>query len=177
MKYFCKHEAVITNMDFNSYQNMAAILQARMQQNISVEGTTIVASTFTHKGHTESLNAPMQKEGILFRHKSDASPSSYKRLEAISRQKTTVPITPTYYNTKHSMDGKGRRPEKPPVRPKPAYLKHLFNVGAFVRRNRDSAWSRRVKIALVADLLQGRCKAADGVLTVFNGHFEKVLCS
>lgn len=154
---------------------MPSILQARTQQKISVEGT-IVTSTFTHNGHAESPNASTLKEGSLFRHKSDASSNAYKRLEVSPRQKTSVPNSPTYYNTKHIMDGKGRRPEKPPVRPKPAYLKHLFNVGAFVRRNRDSAWSRRVKIALVADLLQGRCKAADGVLTVFNGHFEKVLC-
>lgn len=162
-------------MDFNSYQNMAAILQARMQQKISVEGT-IVASTFAHNGHVENKNACMHKEGSLFRHKSEASSSAYKRLEACPRQKMNVPNIPTHYDTKHSTDGKGHRPEKPPVRPKPAYLKHLFNVGAFVRRNRDSAWSRRVKIALVADLLQGRCKAADSVLTVFNGHFQKVLC-
>lgn len=163
-------------MEFNSHQNhQAAIRQTQMQQKISIEGT-IVASTCTHNGRAQNLNARMLKEGSLFRHKSDTSASVYKRLEATPRQKTSVPNSPTCYNSKHSMDCKGSRPEKPPVRPKPAYLKHLFNVGAFVRRNRDNAWSRRVKIALVADLLQGRCKAADGVLTVFNGHFEKVLC-
>lgn len=160
-------------MEFNSYQNMAAVLQGRLQQRISVEGT-IVASTYAHKGRVEGPNTSMHQEASLCRHKSDASSSAYKLLDATPRQKTSVPNSPTFF-MKHSMDGKGRRSEKPPVRPKPAYLKHLFNVGAFVRRNRDSAWSRRVKIALVADLLQGRCKAADGVLTVFNGHFEKVL--
>lgn len=164
-------------MNSNSYRNVAAILQARMQQKLSVEGA-VVSNTFTHNGHAESLNTCMHKEGSLFRHKSDVSLSTCnKRLEATPGQMTSVPNSPTYYNVKHSMDGKGRRLEKPPVRPKPAYLKQLFNVGAFVRRNRDNAWSRRIKIALVADLLQGRCKAANGVLTVFNGHFEKVLCS
>lgn len=163
-------------MNSNSYRNVAAILQARIQQKLSAEGA-VVSNTFTHNGHAESLNTYMHKEGSLFRHKSDVSLSTYKRTEATPRQMTSVPNSPTYYNVKHSMDGKGRRLEKPPVRPKPAYLKQLFNVGAFVRRNRDNAWSRRIKIALVADLLQGRCKAADGVLTVFNGHLEKVLCS
>lgn len=163
-------------MEFDSYQNTAAILRARMQQKKSAEGTSALY-TFANNRHAESPNAYLHKEGSLFRLKSDATSSMYKHLEANPEQITSAPNTPTYYNMKHSMDGKGRRPEKPPVRPKPAYLKQLFNVGAFARRNRDSAWSRRVKIALVADLLQGRCKAADGVLTVFNGHFEKVLCS
>lgn len=115
----------------------------------------------------------MRQEWSLCRCKSDASSSAYI-LDATTRQMTSMPNTPVCF-IKHGMDEKVAGPEKPPVRPKPAYLKHLFNVGAFVRRNRDSAWSRRVKIALVADLLQGRCKAADSVLTVFNGHFEKVL--
>lgn len=62
--------------------------------------------------------------------------------------------------------------EKPPVRPKPAYLRQLF---ACAPRRREGGWARRVRLALAADLMQGRCRAADYAITAINKHFVVVL--
>lgn len=59
--------------------------------------------------------------------------------------------------------------EKPPIRPKPAYLRSLS------LRAREGGWARRVRLALAADLLQGRCRAADTAITAINRHFVTVL--
>ncbi|KAH9641451.1 hypothetical protein HF086_006067 [Spodoptera exigua] len=66
--------------------------------------------------------------------------------------------------------------EKPPVRPKPAYLRTLFGGagGGAARRGREGGWARRVRLALAADLLQGRCRAADTAITAINKHFVTV---
>lgn len=66
--------------------------------------------------------------------------------------------------------------EKPPVRPKPAYLRTLFGGagGGAARRGREGGWARRVRLALAADLLQGRCRAADTAITAINRHFVTV---
>lgn len=70
---------------------------------------------------------------------------------------------------------KRKAPEKPPVRPKPAYLRNLFaGAGGVSRRVREGAWARRVRLALAADLLQGRCRAADTAITAINKHFVTV---
>lgn len=67
---------------------------------------------------------------------------------------------------------KRKNTEKPPVRPKPAYLRQLFCAGA---RRREGGWARRVRLALAADLMQGRCRAADNAIAAINKHFVTVL--
>lgn len=67
--------------------------------------------------------------------------------------------------------------EKPPIRPKPAFLRHLAHaVGAVGGRlrGREGAWASRVRFALAADLLQGRCRAADNAITAINNHVISV---
>lgn len=66
-----------------------------------------------------------------------------------------------------------RKLDKPPVRPKPAYLRGVW-CGFVPRKVKDGAWARRLRIALVSDLVQGRCRAADTAITSINNHFASV---
>jgi hypothetical protein len=65
--------------------------------------------------------------------------------------------------------------EKPPVRPKPPYLRNIVSVLSSTYRTREGAWSRRVRFALAADLLQGRCRAADSAIAAINNHILTVI--
>ncbi|CAG9791433.1 unnamed protein product [Diatraea saccharalis] len=60
---------------------------------------------------------------------------------------------------------------KPPLRPKPPYLRNIVTLlSPYGYRAREGAWMRRVRFALVADLLQGRCRATDSAITAINTH-------
>lgn len=64
--------------------------------------------------------------------------------------------------------------QKPAVRPKPFYLRHICS-GSFVR-NKEGAWSKRVRFALATDLLHGRhgIPIPANTLTTLNRHFHLV---
>ncbi|KPJ07548.1 hypothetical protein RR48_05038 [Papilio machaon] len=51
--------------------------------------------------------------------------------------------------------------EKPVVRPKPAFLK--IGTG-------PNAWSQRLRLALAADLLRGRCRSVDNAISEIHTH-------
>lgn len=67
--------------------------------------------------------------------------------------------------------------EKPPIRPKPAYLRYLFGPGTSTRLVKEATWARRVRVALATDVLHGRCRAADNAITAINKQFHTVLWS
>lgn len=65
-----------------------------------------------------------------------------------------------------------RKSDKPPIRPKPAYLRlWLGSVSGGGRKVREGPWARRVRLALASDLVQGRCRAAETAISIINDQF------